>query len=90
MVWVPAGHLARVLLSWAAGPAAPAGGEGDSRPLGSKAGEMAGVDEQGLFTEGCLLGLRAKLCADVDALDRYLPSQAAALVRKVAGVLRVP
>lgn len=53
-------------------------------------GLMAEADEQQLFTEACLHGLRAKLCDDVDALDSYLPPQTAALARRVAEALDVP
>jgi hypothetical protein len=53
-------------------------------------GLMAEVDEQRLFTEACLHGLRARLCDDVDTLDSYLPPQTAALARKVAEALEVP
>lgn len=56
----------------------------------AEGGLMAEVDEQRLFTEACLHGLRAKLCDDVDALDNYLPPQIAALARKVADGLEVP
>ncbi|NWF29476.1 hypothetical protein HW130_25000 [Streptomyces sp. PKU-EA00015] len=51
---------------------------------------MAETDEQRLFTEACLHGLRARLCDDIDALDSYLPPHVAALARKVAGALEVP
>ncbi|RPK56045.1 hypothetical protein EES42_41335 [Streptomyces sp. ADI95-17] len=53
-------------------------------------GLMAEPDEQRLFTEACLHGLRARLCDDVDALDGYLPPHVAELARKIAGVLEVP
>ncbi|MFE7116540.1 hypothetical protein ACFU99_14115 [Streptomyces sp. NPDC057654] len=56
----------------------------------AEGGLMAEVDEQRLFTEACLHGLRARLYDDVDALDTYLPPHLAALARKVAGVLEVP
>ncbi|WP_326763356.1 hypothetical protein OG978_46535 (plasmid) [Streptomyces sp. NBC_01591] len=51
---------------------------------------MAEVDEQQLFTEACLHGLRARLCDDVDSLDGYLPPQVAGLARKVAEILEEP
>ncbi|AXG51219.1 hypothetical protein SLCG_0064 [Streptomyces lincolnensis] len=53
-------------------------------------GRMAEPDEQRLFTEACLHGLRARLCDDVDSLDSYLPPQVAQLARKVAAALEVP
>ncbi|MDX3587634.1 hypothetical protein [Streptomyces europaeiscabiei] len=56
----------------------------------AEGGLMAEADEQRLFTEACLHGLRARLCDDVDALDGYLPAHVAELARKIAGVLEVP
>ncbi|MQT03069.1 hypothetical protein FF041_23650 [Streptomyces jumonjinensis] len=56
----------------------------------AEGGLMAEADEQRLFTEACLHGLRARLCDDVDSLDSYLPPHIAELARKVAGVLEVP
>ncbi|WP_233436148.1 hypothetical protein [Streptomyces anulatus] len=56
----------------------------------TQGGLMAEADEQRLFTEACLHGLRARLCDDVDALDSYLPPHVAELARKVAGVLAAP
>ncbi|MFC9626954.1 hypothetical protein ACFTXM_45705 [Streptomyces sp. NPDC056930] len=56
----------------------------------AEGGLMAEADEQRLFTEACLHGLRARLCDDVDALDGCLPPHVAALARTVAGVLEVP
>ncbi|MEU3787451.1 hypothetical protein [Streptomyces sp900129855] len=53
-------------------------------------GLMSEPDEQRLFTEACLHGLRARLCDDVEALDSYLPPQVAQLARKVAAALEVP
>ncbi|MCX5401322.1 hypothetical protein [Streptomyces sp. NBC_00102] len=53
-------------------------------------GPMDEPDEQRLFTEAVLHGLRARLCDDVDSLDGYLPPQVALLARKVAEVLEVP
>lgn len=53
-------------------------------------GLMSEADEQRPFTEACLHGLRARLCADVDALDSHLPPHVAARARKIAGVLKVP
>ncbi|MFH7340701.1 hypothetical protein [Streptomyces sp. KHY 26] len=53
-------------------------------------GLMSEPDEQRLFTEACLHGLRAKLCDDVKALDSYLPPQVAAMARRVAECLEVP
>lgn len=53
-------------------------------------GLMSEPDEQRLFTEACLHGLRAKICDDVDSLDGYLPPHVAAMARKVADVLEVP
>ncbi len=53
-------------------------------------GLMSEPDEQRLFTEACLHGLRARLCDDVDALDSYLPPHVAALARKIASVLEEP
>ncbi|WP_435609588.1 hypothetical protein [Streptomyces sp. C10-9-1] len=53
-------------------------------------GLMSEPDEQRLFTEACLHGLRAKLCNDVDSLDSYLPPQMAAMARRVAECLEVP
>lgn len=50
---------------------------------------MAEADEQQLFTEACLHGLRAKLCDDLGSLDRF-PPQVAAMARKVADALEVP
>lgn len=55
----------------------------------AEGGLMAEADEQRLFTEACLHGLRARLCDDVDALDSYLPPHVASLARKIAGVLEV-
>jgi hypothetical protein len=51
---------------------------------------MSEPDEQRLFTQACLHGLRARLCDDVDALDSYLPPHIAQLERKVAEVLVEP
>ncbi|MFE4337338.1 hypothetical protein ACFRQM_51100 [Streptomyces sp. NPDC056831] len=48
---------------------------------------MAETDEQRLFTEACLHGLRDRLCDDLDALDGCLPPRVAALARKVAAAL---
>ncbi|MFH8470617.1 hypothetical protein [Streptomyces sp. NPDC017991] len=53
-------------------------------------GLMSEADEQRMFTEACLHGLRARLCDDVDALDNFLPPPVAALARKVAEVLEEP
>ncbi|MFG2569232.1 hypothetical protein ACGFR6_27865 [Streptomyces sp. NPDC048567] len=53
-------------------------------------GLMSEPDEQRLFTEACLHGLRARLCDDVDSLDSYLPPHVAAMARKVAAVLEEP
>ncbi|MEU5163841.1 hypothetical protein AB0G74_30095 [Streptomyces sp. NPDC020875] len=53
-------------------------------------GLMAVPDEQRLFTEACLHGLRARLSDDLDSLDSYLPPQVARLARKVAEALDVP
>ncbi|MFH8612523.1 hypothetical protein ACH4D5_34080 [Streptomyces sp. NPDC018029] len=47
-------------------------------------------DPQKLFTEAVLHGLKARLCADVDSLDSYLPPQVAAMARRVAEALEVP
>ncbi|MEU8848122.1 hypothetical protein AB0C70_18205 [Streptomyces sp. NPDC048564] len=47
-------------------------------------------DPQKLFTQACLNGLRAKLCEDVDALDRYLPPSMAAMARRVADAVEAP
>ncbi|MFJ6390140.1 hypothetical protein ACIQJT_21325 [Streptomyces sp. NPDC091972] len=69
-------HEARRWFSW---------GEGYAED-----GLMTEVDEQRLFTEACLHGLRARLCDDVDSLDSCFPPHVAALARKVAGVLQVP
>ncbi|MFD9359635.1 hypothetical protein [Streptomyces sp. NPDC060031] len=51
---------------------------------------MADADEQQLFAEACLHGLRARLRDDIDSLDGYLPPHIAELARKGAGVLEVP
>ncbi|MFI7020822.1 hypothetical protein [Streptomyces sp. NPDC050164] len=56
----------------------------------AEGGLMSTADEQRLFTEACLHGLRARLCDDVDALDSYLPPHLAQLARKVAEVLVEP
>ncbi|MEV5687555.1 hypothetical protein AB0L68_30860 [Streptomyces sp. NPDC052164] len=56
----------------------------------AEGGLMSEPDEQQLFTEACLHGLRARLCDDVDALEGYLPPHVAELARKIAGVLEVP
>ncbi|MFI9630360.1 hypothetical protein [Streptomyces sp. NPDC052042] len=56
----------------------------------AEGGLMSEPDEQRLFTEACLHGLRARLCDDVDALGGYLPPHVAELARKIAGVLEVP
>ncbi|MGW9412078.1 hypothetical protein [Streptomyces diastaticus] len=53
-------------------------------------GLMGEVDEQQLFTEACLHGLRARLCDDVESLNGYLPPRVAQLARKVATVLEEP
>ncbi|MEU2251498.1 hypothetical protein [Streptomyces sp. NPDC019224] len=53
-------------------------------------GLMSEPDEQRLFTEACLHGLRARLCDDVDSLDNHLPPHVAAMARKVAAVLEEP
>ncbi|MER6392774.1 hypothetical protein ABT236_30455 [Streptomyces sp. NPDC001523] len=50
---------------------------------------MAEADEQRLFTEACLHGLRARLCDDLGSLDRF-PPQVAAMARRVADCLEVP
>ncbi|MFF2189885.1 hypothetical protein [Streptomyces sp. NPDC058155] len=47
-------------------------------------------DAQRLFTEARLHGLRARVCEDVDPLNRYLPPQVAAMAREVAECLEVP
>ncbi|MFG3042768.1 hypothetical protein ACGFYZ_38305 [Streptomyces sp. NPDC048330] len=52
-------------------------------------GLMSEPDEQRLFTEACLHGLRAKLCNDLGSLDR-LPPEMAAMARRVAECLGVP
>lgn len=52
-------------------------------------GLMSEPDEQRLFTEACLHGLRAKLCDDLGSLDR-LPPEVAAMARRVAECLEVP
>lgn len=52
-------------------------------------GLMSEPDEQRLFTEACLHGLRAKLCNDLGSLDR-LPPEMAAMARRVAECLEVP
>lgn len=52
-------------------------------------GLMGEPDEQRLFTEACLHGLRAKICDVVDSLNGYLPP-VAAMARKVAGALEMP
>lgn len=52
-------------------------------------GLMAEPDEQRLFTEACLHGLRAKLCDDLGSLDRF-PPEVAAMARRVAECLEVP
>ncbi|MER5973314.1 hypothetical protein ABT112_26910 [Streptomyces sp. NPDC002055] len=56
----------------------------------AEGGMVSEADEQRLFTEACLHGLRARLCDDVESLEGYLPPQAASLARKVAEVLEVP
>nr|ANO42852.1 hypothetical protein A8713_037050 [Streptomyces sp. SAT1] len=56
----------------------------------AEGGLMAEPDEQQLFTQACLHGLRARLCDDVEALDSYLPPHVATLARKIAGVLEIP
>ncbi|MGW1848958.1 hypothetical protein [Streptomyces sp. NPDC001966] len=56
----------------------------------AEGGLMAEVDQQRLFTEACLHGLRARLCDDIDSLDGYLPPRVAVLARKVAEVLEEP
>ncbi|GAA4659081.1 hypothetical protein GCM10023347_08020 [Streptomyces chumphonensis] len=56
----------------------------------AEGGLMSEPDEQRLFTEACLHGLRARLCDDVDALESYLPPHVAALARKIAEVLEEP
>ncbi|WP_405393460.1 hypothetical protein OG596_38050 (plasmid) [Streptomyces sp. NBC_01102] len=55
----------------------------------AEGGLMAESDEQRLFTEACLHGLRAKLCDDLSFLDRF-PPEVAAMARKVADALEVP
>ncbi|MFJ2875436.1 MULTISPECIES: hypothetical protein [unclassified Streptomyces] len=78
------------------GTKAPSGNAPEAEPWYSMGqgyaagGLMAEVDEQRLFTEACLHGLRARLCDDVDSLDGYLPPQVAALARRVAEVLEEP
>ncbi|MFF3959426.1 hypothetical protein ACFYY1_40540 [Streptomyces sp. NPDC001890] len=56
----------------------------------AEGGLMAEVDQQQLFTEACLHGLRARLCDDIDSLDGYLLPRVAVLARKVAEVLEEP
>ncbi|MFD7973685.1 hypothetical protein [Streptomyces clavifer] len=56
----------------------------------AEGGLMSESDEQRLFTEACLHGLRARLCDDIDSLDGYLPPRVAELARKVAAVLEEP
>lgn len=56
----------------------------------AEGGLMSEPDEQRLFTQACLHGLRARLCDDVDALESYLPPHVAQLARKVAEVLEEP
>ncbi|MFH8498848.1 hypothetical protein [Streptomyces coeruleorubidus] len=51
---------------------------------------MSTADEQRLFTEACLHGLRARLCDDIDSLDSHLPPHVAKLARKVTEVLEEP
>ncbi|GAA2955434.1 hypothetical protein GCM10020227_23150 [Streptomyces flavovirens] len=53
----------------------------------AEGGLMFEVDEQRLFTEACLHGLRARLCDDIDSLDGYLPPRVAQLARRIAAVL---
>ncbi|MEU5836349.1 hypothetical protein ABZ820_22145 [Streptomyces diacarni] len=55
----------------------------------AKTAERAEDDPQALFTEACLHGLRARLCDDLDSLDRYLPPHTAAMARKVADALKM-
>ncbi|MEU0586550.1 hypothetical protein [Streptomyces sp. NPDC006132] len=69
-------HEARLRFSWGQGYA--------------EGGLMSEPDEQQLFTQACLHGLRARLCDDVEALDSYLPPHVAQLARKVAEVLVEP
>ncbi|MFD0367679.1 hypothetical protein [Streptomyces sp. NPDC127114] len=57
---------------------------------GTEQAQVRGEDQQKLFTEACLHGLRAWLCDEVDSLDRYLPQRIAAMARKVADVLEEP
>ncbi|MER7321887.1 hypothetical protein ABZ697_27290 [Streptomyces albidoflavus] len=59
-------------------------------PIGPPPPRRHEVDEQRLFTEACLHGLRARLCDDVESLDGYLPPRVAQLARKVATVLEEP
>ncbi|MDQ8707564.1 hypothetical protein RCO28_34600 [Streptomyces sp. LHD-70] len=47
-------------------------------------------EPQRLLTQACLHGLRARLCDDVDSLDRHLPPHIAAMARKVADALEMP
>ncbi|MEV4998540.1 hypothetical protein [Streptomyces niveus] len=56
----------------------------------AEGGLMSEADEQRLFTEACLHGLRARLCDEVDSLDGYLPPHVAAIARRVADALEVP
>lgn len=56
----------------------------------AEGGLMSEPDEQRLFTEACLHGLRARLCEEVDSLDGYLPPHVAAMARRVAECLEVP
>lgn len=55
----------------------------------AKAAQTNEVDPQEQLTAGCLHGLLAKLCDDVDSLDGYLPPQAAAMARRVADTLEL-
>jgi hypothetical protein len=55
----------------------------------AEGGLMSEADEQRLFTEACLHGLRAKLCDDLASLDRF-PPEMAAMARRVAECLEVP
>lgn len=55
----------------------------------AEGGLMAEADEQRLFTEACLHGLRAKLCDDLGSLDRF-PPEVAAMARRVAECLEAP
>ncbi|MGW0732489.1 hypothetical protein [Streptomyces sp. NPDC002851] len=47
-------------------------------------------DPRKLFIKACLHGLRARLCDDMDGIDRYLPAHVASLARKVVEVLMMP